>query len=802
MEAVSITTTNTATPLYLGDLEKCGIATSNNLREILTTCADPVEAIKQFQVANSVQLPSLKPVMKLLDLHGISRADYHETVITELTERLVSKLRSLGNNQTPENVHRLERHLERCFRLYRVPRIRPIVLETLGRLPKVADRYLKLIICDKELYDQCSVSVRQQIWVKNETLFLESIEPILDSYISEERRQHLIFGEKGSDVLNESLSEGHGQQLLSPGINVTSSFFAGEVATKQRRQRKQVQELISMIGLREQLYTRLVDTLRERFLATENPYYCSLRFDLLMALRDVNMEFCGKVDVCHDFAWCLDACSKHLRTKHLDVQQLNKLKTLLESGGGGKKCQNKAIIIPEMAMIAGDPHILHLIASFAVKMLRDNAASPRPHLPKEMGSLQLLLKLLVMGIHCKSLLLGEEQLINLIEGELKEVVGHFLPSFSTMLVQDAIRAELTLSTPINLPSPTEEFLSFDQRPPSIDKFIKEKYLCSLLWVHHLVLGGEFCPISGTIKRRQLFDPSNAFRYCEPLIWMAKNLAIKDPWVQLLVQKLMQFPACLSNELTANLFIQQFFIPNLKRIPSAKFNLLRLTCHHRSTIPLKIFVNSLEELLNIFNKCQEYLKELEEEKELEEGEVGNEEEEEEEGINDKILCQAFIKEFGKLKELMEEANISRGGGPPPLSQQLSTSSSTPSNTSCSSKESCTSNLIFFFNLTNLIMQAINTREQFEDFINSEGKFTKIVLFSASWSEACTDYDKLILELKNEKEYGTDYEIGKLVAEENEEIAKEYQVNSIPTILAFQVVIFNIKSELKAILSKLI
>uniref|UniRef100_A0A915MJX8 Negative elongation factor B n=1 Tax=Meloidogyne javanica TaxID=6303 RepID=A0A915MJX8_MELJA len=471
MEAVNITTINTAAPQYLGDLEKCGIATSNNLRELLTTCSDPVEAIKQFQVANSVQLPSLKPVMKLLDLHGISRADYHETVITELTERLVSKLRSLGNNQTPENVHRLERHLERCFRLYRVPRIRPI-----------------------ELYDQCSVSVRQQIWVKNETLFLESIEPILDSYISEERRQHLIFGEKGSDVLNESQSEGHGQQLLSPGINVTSSFFAGEVATKQRRQRKQVQELISMIGLREQLYTRLVDTLRERFLATENSYYCSLRFDLLMALRDVNMEFY----VCHDFAWCLDACSKHLRTKHLDVQQLNKLKTLLESGGGGKKCQNKAIIIPEMAMIAGDPYILHLIASFAVKMLRDNAASPRPHLPKEMGSLQLLLKLLVMGVHCKSLLLGEEQLINLIEGELKEVVGHFLPSFSTMLVQDAIRAELAISTPINLPSPTEEFLSFDQRPPSIDKFIKEKYLCSLLWLHHLVLGVSNQGSMGTI----------------------------------------------------------------------------------------------------------------------------------------------------------------------------------------------------------------------------------------------------------------------------------------------------------------
>jgi hypothetical protein len=41
---------------YLNDLEKCGIATSNNLREILTTCSDPVEAIKQFQLDNNIQV--------------------------------------------------------------------------------------------------------------------------------------------------------------------------------------------------------------------------------------------------------------------------------------------------------------------------------------------------------------------------------------------------------------------------------------------------------------------------------------------------------------------------------------------------------------------------------------------------------------------------------------------------------------------------------------------------------------------------------------------------------------------------
>ena len=91
--------------------------------------------------------------MKLLDLHGIRRSEYHEAVeilvfvfnlkfqvITDLTDRMAQRLRALGQRQTPENVQRLEQHLERCFRLYRVPRIRPIVLETLAQLPKVADR--------------------------------------------------------------------------------------------------------------------------------------------------------------------------------------------------------------------------------------------------------------------------------------------------------------------------------------------------------------------------------------------------------------------------------------------------------------------------------------------------------------------------------------------------------------------------------------------------------------------------------------------------------------------------------------
>lgn len=76
----------------------------------------------------------------MLDLHGIRRNEYNETVLNDLTEKLLTKLRYLGENRTPENIQKLEKQLEKSFKLYRVPKLGGIVLETLNQLPKIADR--------------------------------------------------------------------------------------------------------------------------------------------------------------------------------------------------------------------------------------------------------------------------------------------------------------------------------------------------------------------------------------------------------------------------------------------------------------------------------------------------------------------------------------------------------------------------------------------------------------------------------------------------------------------------------------
>ena len=63
-----------------------------------------------------------------------------------MTDKILLKLRELGQKRTADSVRKLERQLEKCFKLYKVPKIKPIVLETLKQLPKVADRLLLIRI--------------------------------------------------------------------------------------------------------------------------------------------------------------------------------------------------------------------------------------------------------------------------------------------------------------------------------------------------------------------------------------------------------------------------------------------------------------------------------------------------------------------------------------------------------------------------------------------------------------------------------------------------------------------------------
>jgi hypothetical protein len=81
-------------------------------------------------------------------------------------------------------------------------------------------RFLKVIVADNDFYNACAVSVRQQIWLKNDTLFLSAIVPLLDSYIAKKEKI-----------------------LRNVDCGATAHFFINET-TKARRQWSEIQGYI------------------------------------------------------------------------------------------------------------------------------------------------------------------------------------------------------------------------------------------------------------------------------------------------------------------------------------------------------------------------------------------------------------------------------------------------------------------------------------------------------------------------------------------------------------------------------
>lgn len=77
-------------------LEEVNVPGQAYLRDALTSCTDPLKAIETFQLENGILLPSLRPMLPLLDLHGVRRLDFHTSVLEELRDKLVSHINELG----------------------------------------------------------------------------------------------------------------------------------------------------------------------------------------------------------------------------------------------------------------------------------------------------------------------------------------------------------------------------------------------------------------------------------------------------------------------------------------------------------------------------------------------------------------------------------------------------------------------------------------------------------------------------------------------------------------------------------
>merc|ERR1719464_1379776 len=237
-------------------------------------------------------------MLPLLDLHGIKRLDFHNSVLEDLRDKLISQIKRVNvtlKNDPKEKEKKLKDLLLKSFPVIKIKQLRPVVMCVLKNMSYIEDKYLRVLVRDKELYADCDIEIKRHLWRDNQSLFGDEVSPLLSQYIKDKEKVLFTY-ETG------------------PG------FFAG--SPKSRRQAEVVQKLAEMIGTNVKLYDMTLQFLRTLFLRTRNVHYSTLRSELLMALHDREVQDVISVDPCHKFTWCLDAC---IRERNVDVKRSREL---------------------------------------------------------------------------------------------------------------------------------------------------------------------------------------------------------------------------------------------------------------------------------------------------------------------------------------------------------------------------------------------------------------------------------------------------------------------------------------------
>ncbi|KAJ2948523.1 hypothetical protein O0L34_g7774 [Tuta absoluta] len=513
-------------------LEEVGVPGQSFLRDALTSCTDPLKAIEEFQLENGILLPSLRPMLPLLDLHGVRRLDFHTSVLEELREKLISHINVKGPKDGKEHDKKLKELLSKTFSVVRVKALRPVVMSILKNTPHIDDKYLRVLVRDRDLYNDTDTEVKRQIWQDNQSLFGDEVSPLLSQYIRE--KENVLFDHE----------------------NLTNLFFAP--STKVRRQGAVVQKLAHMIGNSVKLYDMVLQFLRTLFLRTRNVHYCTLRAELLMALHDLEIQDIISVDPCHKFTWCLDAC---IRERNVDIKRSRELQGFLDSIKRGQEQ-----VLGDLSMTLCDPYAINFLATSAIKILQHLINTEG--LPRDNTILILLLRMLALGLSAWVMIDSQE----FKEPKLdSQVVTKYLPALMSLMVDDQVRALHNKLPPDERESAITTIEHSGPPPDACEAYMRESSVCGVLAMYY------------TLHAAKLRDRGALLRILSILGSCKDGRAYEDPFLHALVALLIQLPDEFQGEDFSTVLFDEFFFAGLSK-DNVTRHLLKLLWYIHPKLP--------------------------------------------------------------------------------------------------------------------------------------------------------------------------------------------------------------------------
>lgn len=505
-------------------------------------------AIETFQLENGILLPSLRPMLPLLDLHGVKRLDFHNSVLEELRDKLVQQITQLGEKGGKERDKKLKDLLVKSFPVVRVKALRPVVMAILKNIPHIEDKYLRILVRDRELYSDTDTEVKRQIWRDNQSLFGDEVSPLLSQYIREK------------------------ENVLFDHTNLNNLFFTP--TPKTRRQEDVVQKLAHMIGNSVKLYDMVLQFLRTLFLRTRNVHYCTLRAELLMALHDLEVQEIISVDPCHKFTWCLDAC---IREKSVDIKRSRELQGFLDNIKRGQEQ-----VLGDLSMTLCDPFSINFLATSAIKILLhlQNTES----LPRDNTILILLLRMLALGLSAWIMIDSQDFKEPRLDSQ---VVTKFLPALMSLMVDDQVRYLHARLPPDERESAITIIEHSGPAPETIETFIQESAVASILAMYY------------TLHTARQKDKVGLLRILAVLSSCKDDRAYEDPFLHSLIASLIAMSDEFANEDFCTVLFDEFLFAGLTR-DNVTRHMLKLLWYVHAKLPssrLQTMMKALQPTVN-------------------------------------------------------------------------------------------------------------------------------------------------------------------------------------------------------------
>ena len=82
-------------------------------------------------------------------------------------------------NNPKEKEKKLKELLVKSFPVIKIKQLRPVVMCVLKNMSFIEDKYLRVLVRDKELYNDCDIVIKRHLWRDNQSLFGDEVSPFL-----------------------------------------------------------------------------------------------------------------------------------------------------------------------------------------------------------------------------------------------------------------------------------------------------------------------------------------------------------------------------------------------------------------------------------------------------------------------------------------------------------------------------------------------------------------------------------------------------------------------------------------------